>query len=378
MRKVPTIARPPIISGSSAATRLRKNSSESRKSSGKASISAIRRSFSTCLLTCSWATAAPPTTTPGLAGELVGDRRRRLPATACRRSASARRRSRWSRPSLGDEGGGVGVVVAGDRLRRRRGGARCARAPRPGPGSRAWRPARPRPRRAPPATRSPASCSRSLRLRPSRSPGRRRRRGRGGSATEPPTRAGEEEEERSRRGRCGGRCRRRGGRGRRTSAAPFLGSGVEDLRLHPLAPVGEPLGELDPAPQHHQREGVRLAAAASAPSRAAARRRRGRCSRIARRISTASSRGSAPAKNSFSSPSSRISKVLRRLPQPGLQLLLAVGGDLVDGPLAAAGRGVDALDQPGLGEPLQLRVDLPVAGRPEEPRRARRPAALIS
>ena len=65
IRKVPTIASPPIISGSTEATRLRKKSSESRKSSGKASSSAIRRSFSTCLLTCSWATAAPPTTTPG-------------------------------------------------------------------------------------------------------------------------------------------------------------------------------------------------------------------------------------------------------------------------------------------------------------------------
>ncbi len=65
IRKVPTIARPPIISGSTEATRLRKNSSESRKSSGKASSSAIRRSFSTCLLTWSWATAKPPAMTPG-------------------------------------------------------------------------------------------------------------------------------------------------------------------------------------------------------------------------------------------------------------------------------------------------------------------------
>ena len=67
IRKVPTIASPPIINGSSAATRLRKKSSESRKRRGKASSSAIRRSFSTCLLTCSWATAAPPTTIPGWA-----------------------------------------------------------------------------------------------------------------------------------------------------------------------------------------------------------------------------------------------------------------------------------------------------------------------
>ena len=62
---MPTIARAPIISGSSDATRLRKKSSESRKSSGKASISAVRRSCSTCLFTCSLATAMPPTETPG-------------------------------------------------------------------------------------------------------------------------------------------------------------------------------------------------------------------------------------------------------------------------------------------------------------------------
>jgi hypothetical protein len=64
-RKVPTIAKAPIISGSKEATRLRKKTSESRKSSGKASISAVRRSFSTCLLTCSLARAMPPTETPG-------------------------------------------------------------------------------------------------------------------------------------------------------------------------------------------------------------------------------------------------------------------------------------------------------------------------
>ncbi len=41
------IASPPTSNGSPAATRLRKKSSESRKSRGKASISAILRSFST-------------------------------------------------------------------------------------------------------------------------------------------------------------------------------------------------------------------------------------------------------------------------------------------------------------------------------------------
>ena len=71
---MPTIARPPIISGSRAATPLRKKSSESRKRSGKASSSAFRRSFSTCLLTCSWARAMPPTETLGSIRKVVGDR----------------------------------------------------------------------------------------------------------------------------------------------------------------------------------------------------------------------------------------------------------------------------------------------------------------
>ena len=57
MKKVPTIAIPPIRSGSSAATRLRKKSSESRNSRGKASISARRRSCSVWVLTCSSARA---------------------------------------------------------------------------------------------------------------------------------------------------------------------------------------------------------------------------------------------------------------------------------------------------------------------------------
>jgi hypothetical protein len=63
IRNVLTIASAPIISGSSAATRLRKKRSESRKRRGKASISAICRSFSTCWFTCSLARANPPTRT---------------------------------------------------------------------------------------------------------------------------------------------------------------------------------------------------------------------------------------------------------------------------------------------------------------------------
>ena len=62
---VPTIARPPTSSGSIAATRLRKKSSERTNRNGNANSSARRRSLSTWALTCFWATAEPPTVTPG-------------------------------------------------------------------------------------------------------------------------------------------------------------------------------------------------------------------------------------------------------------------------------------------------------------------------
>ncbi len=307
MRKVPTIARPPIISGSSEATRLRKKSSESRKRSGKASSSAIRRSFSTCSLTCFWATAKPPTRTPGwaesclaiaaagvlhrlVAGRLQGDRE-------VGRFAVAR-----------DEGGGVGVVVAGDRGDVRPRAPPGARARAPGPGSTARRPARSRPRRSPPARA--ARRARAVRAPArSRSPGRRRRRGPGGSR---PSRRARRRggRSRSRRARPGGRGGRRGGRARRTSAAPSLGGFLQEPRLHPLAPLGEPLGELDaPAAARSSGKGSpspSLSEACGSIRRSSAATAR-RWARIERRISTASSRGRAPAKKSFSSPSSRIS-----------------------------------------------------------------------
>jgi hypothetical protein len=66
IRNVPTIASPPTSSGKSAATRLRKKSSESRKRRGNANSSAVRRSFSTCSLAWFSATAGPPTLTPRL------------------------------------------------------------------------------------------------------------------------------------------------------------------------------------------------------------------------------------------------------------------------------------------------------------------------
>jgi hypothetical protein len=55
----------PMASGSSAAIRPRKTTSETRKSSGKASSSARARSSCTWVPTCSPMTSGPPTTTPG-------------------------------------------------------------------------------------------------------------------------------------------------------------------------------------------------------------------------------------------------------------------------------------------------------------------------
>ena len=55
----------PTATGSSAATTLRKTTSDSRNSSGKASISARARSCSICSLTCMKASRPPPAVTPG-------------------------------------------------------------------------------------------------------------------------------------------------------------------------------------------------------------------------------------------------------------------------------------------------------------------------
>ena len=65
-RNVPTMASAPTSRGSSAATMLRKNSSESANSSGKASNSARWRSDSTVRLVSEKATARPPRRTPGI------------------------------------------------------------------------------------------------------------------------------------------------------------------------------------------------------------------------------------------------------------------------------------------------------------------------
>ena len=74
IRKVPTIARPPIISGSSAATRLRKKSSESRKSSGKASISALLQVLLDLLVDLLLGDRGAADDDAGAVGELFGDR----------------------------------------------------------------------------------------------------------------------------------------------------------------------------------------------------------------------------------------------------------------------------------------------------------------
>ena len=62
---VARIVVPPTITGSSAATALRNTTSESRKSSGKASISAFVRSACTCSETWAKASWPPPAVTPG-------------------------------------------------------------------------------------------------------------------------------------------------------------------------------------------------------------------------------------------------------------------------------------------------------------------------
>ena len=64
---VARIAVAPTATGSSAATTLRKTTSDSRNSSGKASSSARARSCSICSLTCMKASRPPPAVTPGLA-----------------------------------------------------------------------------------------------------------------------------------------------------------------------------------------------------------------------------------------------------------------------------------------------------------------------
>src|SRR5439155_25273542 len=60
----------------------------------------------------------------------------------------------------------------------------------------------------------------------------------------------------------------------------------------------------------------------------------------------------------------------RRPEEPVRERVAAGLREPVDTPVPAATRGVLALDQPFLLEPPQLRVDLPVARRPEETRRA--------
>src|SRR5205823_1657701 len=56
--------------------------------------------------------------------------------------------------------------------------------------------------------------------------------------------------------------------------------------------------------------------------------------------------------------------------EPLVQATPALGRQAVDGPPPPAGRPRFALDQPGVGEPAELGVDLAVAGRPEEADRA--------
>src|SRR5450759_170171 len=59
----------------------------------------------------------------------------------------------------------------------------------------------------------------------------------------------------------------------------------------------------------------------------------------------------------------------RRVGHPRVQRLLSLRGEVVEGSMPRAARGVLGPDQPGGGQALELGIDLPVAGRPEVPGR---------
>jgi hypothetical protein len=72
---VPRIEMPPTSIGSSAATRPRKSTSESRNSSGKASISARARSLEIWSEICTLVNTGPPTLTPAAPASCASMRR---------------------------------------------------------------------------------------------------------------------------------------------------------------------------------------------------------------------------------------------------------------------------------------------------------------
>ena len=222
------------------------------------------------------------------------------------------------------------------------------------------------------ASRKPAASSRSSADRRSRCRDRRRRRGRAGRR--PSRRA----RPRARRGRrpmhdqlaaalgqaCEcvehqtSSCRRRGQLGQRHV--------LSRSRRLPLEPLRDPFVQLDPEAEHRVRRPGPCPRRPSARRRAARRPPRRLTSARSRAISAARSGAAAPAKKSFSRPSSRISKTSAGRAMPLLERAPALGGELVDGALPGALGASVALDQPGLGEALQLGVDLPVARGPEE------------
>ena len=192
-----------------------------------------------------------------------------------------------------------------------------------------------------PAGRRPAAVPSP---RPSRSPDRRRRRGRAGGdrAAEGP---GEEEEEDREDPDPAGVAVGEAGEGVEHQLLLFSGAASRicaSIRSHQSA--NHSVNSMPPRSTISGKR-VRSWPPPSAPCRAAARQRERRYSRIARRVSTASSRRQGVGEEQLQQAFVAHLIGRRRLPQPGLQLLFAVGGDLVDVRLRPPRGAVDALDQ---------------------------------
>ena len=327
----------------------------------------MRRSLSTCSLTCAWASAAPPTVTPGSSAERLGD----------------------------PLGGVLGLVVVGrrrarprGRSRRRRGDERLAsrssaklataatsgrprdlarRSPRPA--------ARPRRERgSTPSTSTTTRCRGSRRPRAARRRSRSRCRVVGAVGIEPvgdpgAERArGDEEDERDDHDQPAAAL---GEWARRSNIRPPFAFAARRRRGLALAPLGDEVVAGDPEAQRRRRSsspsprrpcGLDLAqprgdrrGGARALPRARSRSPPGRRSR--RRRSSAGSRRASP--GSRRRPASQLASASR----PAAVRLKTVA-------LAGARRGRPRRSiRPASASRLQLGVDLAVARGPEEARR---------
>ncbi len=248
-------------------------------------------------------------------------------------------------PVFGDEDGGVGVVVAGDRLDV--GAPAHAALERLDP--------RPRRRRGDRGVLDDRQHGRDPQAGVVQAFPRFDRLGRrvvgavGVEAAGDPAAegAGEEEEEDREEADSAGVAVGEAGEGVEHQLLLSRGAGSRRRCLHPLAPVGEPLVELDPPLQHHQRVGVvllqlflRLRLHRAQPRGDAAAVLAHRAQRLGGLLGRQHA-----GEEQFQQPFFAHLHRLRRLAQPVLQLALAVVGDRVDGPLALAAGGVAALDQ---------------------------------